>query len=167
MERQIMMRKYLLAGVLTASSIGSLRAQEATGPVAEKVKQEVMQLKLEQDKAFDSTSSGHNIAPEWARRYEADGLVHYTNRLRDKAELLDELTTGKRTIISSKHYDHKFHVYGDGGDGTTVIVTYSVDVTLEVDGKRTHHHSFAVDTFIHQKGQWWCAVHSAHTLSGS
>lgn len=160
------MRRIVLA-VLLMLSPGLIRAQETTGPVAERIKQELLKLKLEQDKAFDSTSSTHNIAPEWAQKYESEGLVHYTNRLRNKAELVDELRTRKRNIISSKHYGHQFHVYGDGGDGTTVIVTYFVDVIMELDGKRINHHSFAVDTFVHQKGQWWCAVHSDHTISES
>lgn len=161
------MRRIALA-VLLVLSPGLIRAQETTGPVAEKIKQEVLKLKLEQDKAFDSTSSAHNVAPEWAQKYESGGLVHYTNgRLHNKAELIDELRTGKRTIISSKHYGHQFHVYGHGGDGTTVIVTYFVDVIMEVDGKRINHHSFAIDTFVHQNGQWWCAVHSDHTISES
>jgi hypothetical protein len=161
------MRRLLLMVLLAMLPAGLARGQETTGPVAEKIKQEILRLKLEQDRAFDSTSSSHNYAPEWAQNNEADGLVHYTDRLRNKAELIDELRTGKRTIITSRHYGHQFHVYGDGGDGTTVIVTYFVDVTLEVNGKRSNHHSFAIDTFVHQKGKWWCVVHSDHTIKES
>jgi hypothetical protein len=161
------MRRILLSMLLAVSLVGFARAQEATGDKAEEVKGQILKLKQEQDRAFDSTGTSNNYATDWAERYEADGLVHMTERLRNKTELLDELQNGKRKIITSKHYGHQFHVYGNGEDGTTVIVTYFIDVTLELDGKRTTRHNFAVDTFVHQKGQWWCVVHSAHRLQES
>ena len=156
------MGRILFLILLAVSWVGSAGAQEMCGPAAEKVKAELLKFKQEQDKAFDSTRTSYNYTKEWFSRYEADGLVHMEDRVRNKTELVDELDTGKRKIISSKHYGHQFHIYGNGKEATLAIVTYYIDVVLELNGKREIINDFAVDTLIKSGGQWYVAVHAPH-----
>ena len=158
------MGRILLSMLLAVSCAGFAKAQQLAGEPAEKIKAELLKFKEEQDKAFDSTGTSHNYAEEWATRHEADGLVHLTDRLRGKTELVDELATTRRKIISSKHYGHQFHIYGTGENGTGAVVTYWADATVEIEGKRTSDHAFCVDTLVKSGGQWYVVVHSTHHI---
>jgi ketosteroid isomerase-like protein len=159
------MRRVFSAIFLTVSLAGFANAQEATGKVAEQVKSEILKLEQEKEKAMTSTTSANNYAADWVERVDADDIA-FTNPygMYTKAEVVAQFRAGKHKTYTVKASDNHVRVYGNGGDGTTAVITYinesdgthtgqqrspiktrGTDVFVKIDGKWrwvVHHHSF-------------------------
>ena len=153
------MRRILLSMLLTVSVSGLVKAQETTGPVAEGVTKEVMQLEREKVQCFLSTAKSNNNCADWIQKNYADGDLDITNlgggpRRRTKAEVMDEIRSGQRKFLAFAQTVHVTNVYGKGGDGTAAAMSYIADGTSETNGKRSNFNDFGVDIWVKQGGQW-------------
>ena len=158
----ISMLSLALAGAFT----GTAKAQETTGPKAEAVKKEVLKLEEEKLAAFQSTGTSNNICPDWVQNNDADSIVHINSDGTEdtKAGLLKDLQKRNRVLHSLQYGPQHIHIYGDGGNGTTAVTTYSTFDDIEVYGNRTKSEHHAVDVWLKRDGKWWFIVHSVHEL---
>jgi hypothetical protein len=165
------MRKVLLPVLLAVSMIGFARTQESAGNAAQRVKEltadavkrvKAQILALEEEKVNCYSIVGQNAgwSATWIKWHFADGLVHVSDRLRSKAELMDELQSGIRKNIINRQYNRVYHIYGDGGDGTTVVMSATAPGgVMDVAGIR--HTStgvgsgLSIDIWYKQDGRWW------------
>lgn len=162
-----MMQKIGLLLLLAVSCAGLAKAQNSTGEVAERVKQEVLKLEEEKLEAFRSSATPENYTEEWVKRHDAANIVHVMpdGRMRSKDQLMAELRTGNRKVYSLKYGPQDIRVYGNGGDGTVAVSTYLTEATVRVrDGKRSNDSVTAIDVWYKQDGKWWFIVHSVHSL---
>jgi Domain of unknown function (DUF4440) len=160
------MKRFLLLSMLGLGFAGLLQAQETTGPKAEAVKKEIQKIEDEKLKAFQSTGTSKNICPDWVKANDAEGIVHINADGTDdtKAGLVKDLEKGNR-ILHSLHYGpQKIRVYGDGGNGTTAVTTYSTFDDIEVYGHRSKSEHHALDVWVKRDGKWWFVAHSVHEL---
>lgn len=161
-----MMQRVLLISVVALGLAGVAHAQETTGPKAEAVKKEVNRLEEEKLKAFQSTGTAKNICADWVQANDAEGIVHINADGTDdtKAGLVKDLQKGNR-ILHSLHYGPQtIHVYGDGGNGTTAVTTYSTFDDIEVYGHRTNSEHHSLDVWVKRDDKWWFVAHSVHEL---
>ena len=161
-----MMRRILMAILLGIGLVGIAYAQEATGEVAEQVKREILEMEEQKMRAFTSTTSGKNYAGDWLERVGADDMAWSMpdGSFITKAEMVAQFRTGKK-VYSITPTDRHIRVYGNGGNGTTAVVTYQqmADSTgLGPGGKGPHFMNKlrATDVFVKMDGQWRWVVHS-------
>jgi hypothetical protein len=161
-----MLKRILLFSTLSLGLAGLVQAQETTGPKAEAVKKEILKVEEEKLKAFQSTGTDKNICPDWVKENDAEGIVHINADGTDdtKAGLVKDLEKGNR-ILHSLHYGPQtIHVYGEGGNGTTAVTTYSTFDDIEVYGHRTKSEHHSLDVWVKRDGKWWFVAHSVHEL---
>jgi ketosteroid isomerase-like protein len=160
-----MIRRITLPMLFVILLVGYAKAQEASGDAADAVKKEILKLEEEKRACFLSTTSSNNYCADWIKNHDADGLVHVTGpeaRMRSKVELMNELKTGNRKLYRLNQHDHQVHVYGNGGDGTTAVVHYISDTTIELYGKgQSTIHASVTTVYYKQNGTWWTIVHHA------
>jgi hypothetical protein len=162
-----MSERIFLLAVLVLSLAGFVRAQETTGPKADEVKKEIIKLEEDKLRAFQSTGTSHNFCPDWVKSYDAEGIVHINaDGTEDtKAGLMSDVQNGNRKLLAVRYGPQNIRVYGDGGNGTTAVTTYSTLYDIEVYGKQSRseeHH--VVDVWVNREGKWWFVVHSVHSL---
>lgn len=162
-----MPERVLLFAALALSLAGYVKAQEATGPKAEEVKKEIIKLEEDKLKAFQSTGTSHNFCPDWVKSYDAEHMVHINaNGTEDtKAGLMRDVQNGNRKLLSARYGPQDIRVYGDGGNGTTAVTTYSTFYDIELYSKRSDNEKHnVVDVWVNRDGKWWLVVHSVHAL---
>ena len=160
------MRQIFLFVLLMTLSVGSIRAQEATGPTAEKVKKEIMQLEQEKIKALLSTTSTKSYAAEWFDRVYTDDIDHSSSSgaVKNKAQLLADFREGNHRTYRDDQYDWHIRVYGDGESGTTVVVNYIASSDVERNGHRAASKDACSDVFVKLNGTWRMVLHTVTPL---
>jgi hypothetical protein len=164
------MRRSLFSVMLAVSLVGFVKAQETTGDKAEEVKKEI--LKLEHEKVQALVTNGPACA-DWFDRHEADSDVRISgNGTRDtKARAVARMRSEQKKVFSLNQYDEQVHVYGNGGNGTTAVVSYLQVGTRakEQEGKpstddvkRSTTEGAGTDVWVKLDGQWWFVVHSGY-----
>jgi ketosteroid isomerase-like protein len=163
-----MMRGILSTVLLTILLVGFAKSQEATGAVAEQVKKEIIALEQEKERAFMSTTSGHNYSVEWLEAIEADDIA-FTNPygVYTKEKHISQVRAGQHKTYSVKGTDLHVRAYGDGGNGTTAVVTY----LNESDGTHTGQTRSPIktrgtDVFYKADGKWRWIVHHHSFVEG-
>jgi hypothetical protein len=165
------MRSIVLSLLLGISLAGLARAQqETTGETAEQVRKVIMNFERQKQNCFSPIGEVINTwCADWVKWHDADGIVHYTDdRVRPKAELMDELRSGMRRNLMARQTGHVIHIYGDGDDGTTAVVTYEGEgggvgmgamygIPINSGG-----HSLGIDVWQKVDGRWWFVVHCPH-----
>lgn len=165
------MRQIVVTILLVISWAGLCGAQETTGPVAEQIKKQILQIEQEKMQALTSTTREKNYAADWLGRIGTDDMVWAMpdGSSLTKAQAMAQFRTGKK-VYSIKASDEHVRVYGNGGDETIAVITYQnmADSTgLGPDGKGSHflNKLRALDVFVKINGQWRWAVH-ARTVAG-
>jgi hypothetical protein len=163
-EEERTMRKIPLSGLLVVLVVGSVNAQQATGPVAEEAKKEVMQF--EKDKVPLLLKGGSAFA-DFFDRVDADDVViiHGDGNSVTRAEHVADWRSGGRKQLSNNQHDQQAYVYDHGN---VVVVTYVGTTTGtkkdDMNGKVTTSTVRCVDTWVKQDGKWLRAVHANTNL---
>jgi hypothetical protein len=165
-KRSATVPRILLFVLLVIFSVSSVGAQEASGPTAERVKKEIMQLEQEKIKALLSTTSTKNYAAEWFDRVYVDDIDHSsaTGTVKDKAQLVAEFRTGNHRTYRDDQYNWHIRVYGDGNNGTTVVVNYVASSDVERNGHRAANTDACSDVFVKLNGAWRMVLHQVTPL---
>jgi hypothetical protein len=164
------MRRFIFCIMLAVSFASFAKAQETSGKTAEDVKKVV--LKLEHEKVQALVANGPECA-DWFEHHEAESDVRISgNGSRDtKARAVARMRTSQKRVYSLNQYDELVHVYGDGGNGTTAVVSYLQTGTRakEQEGKastddtaRSTTEGAGTDVWVKVDGQWWFVVHSGY-----
>jgi len=164
------MRRLIFSIMLAVSFVNFAIAQETTGNTADEVKKEV--LKLEHEKVQALLANGPMCA-DWFEHHEADNDVRVSgNGSRDsKARAVARMRTSQKRVFSLTQYDEQVHVYGNGGNGTTAVVSYLQTGTRakEQQGKpstddsdRSTTEGAGTDVWVKVDGQWWFVVHTGY-----
>ena len=152
-----------LSAFLAAGLAGA--QQQATGDVAERVTKEILDIEQQKGNCFSSVGQLAGWSADWFKWHVADGEIHYTDRLRGKEEVMDELRTGMRRNINNVQYNNIVRVYGDGEDGTLAVVTNQSDSNIiELYGIRhvSKGTGLGIDIWYRQAGRWWFIAHTPH-----
>ncbi len=160
------MKRIFLLSILGLGFAGLACAQETTGPKAEAVKKEILKLEAEKLKAFQSTATDKTICADWVKNFDAEKIVHINADGTDdtKEGLMKDLEKGNRILHSLRYGPQDIRVYGDGGNGTTAVTTYSTFDDIEVYGHRTNSEHHSLDVWVKRDGKWWFVAHSVHEL---
>jgi len=164
------MRRFIFSIMLAVLFVSSAKAQENSGKMAEGVKKEV--LTLEHEKVQALMANGPQCA-DWFEHHEAESDVRISgNGSRDtKARAVARMRTSQKRVYSLNQYDELVHVYGDGGNGTTAVVSYLQTGTRakEQEGKpstddtaRLTTEDAGTDVWVKVNGQWWFVVHNVY-----
>jgi hypothetical protein len=164
------MRRLIFSIMLAVSFVSFAKAQETTGNTADEVKKEV--LKLEHEKVQALMASGPMCA-DWFERHEADSDVRISgNGTTDsKAGAVARMRSAQKRVFSLNQYDEQVHVYGNGENGTTAVVSYLQVGTRAKeqegkpstdDNKRSTTEGAGTDVWVKVDGQWWFVVHSGY-----
>lgn len=164
------MRNIIFSMLLAVSFVSFASAQETTGSAAEDVKKEV--LKLEHEKVQALITNGPECA-DWFAHHEAENDVRISGNgsTDSKALAVTRMRTSQKRVFSLKQYDEQVHVYGNGGNGTTAVVSYLQTGTRakEQEGKastedtaRSTTEGAGTDVWVKVDGQWWFVVHSGY-----
>src|SRR6266404_1640621 len=107
------MRRILFATLAGVLLVGLAKAQEMTGPVAEKAKKEV--LKIETEKLGDLKQNGSEAA-DWFDRNDDAGMIMAGSDglIETKSEHEAKLRSSQTAIVTMKQYDHRVRIFGDG-----------------------------------------------------
>jgi ketosteroid isomerase-like protein len=153
------MQRFLIAVLLTLSSVGLVRGQETTGEKAEKAKAEV--LKIEIDKVTALSKNGSDAAT-WFDNNNPDSVVLMLEGVfRTKAEQMAAFRSGNLYLISEKQHSHQVHVYNDGD---TAVVTMIMDATFKRDDKPVIVRTLITNVWVRSPaGQWQRVVHATDT----
>ena len=95
------MRRVVLLMLLVVCVFGSVIAQEPTGNMtksskglteeaAKRVRGQLMALEEEKVNCFSNVGQDAGWSATWIKWHDADGIIHVSDRLRSKAELMDE-----------------------------------------------------------------------------
>lgn len=146
----------MLVGVLLA---GVAKAQEMTGPLAEKAKQEV--LKIETEKLGDLKQNGSEAA-DWFARVDDDGMILASadGVIETKSEHEAKLRSSEAALVTMKQYDHRVRVFADGN---VVVVTYK-QVGQSV-GQGAPSDGITEDVWIKKNGKWLRILHSLQRVA--
>jgi hypothetical protein len=148
------MPRILLSTLVAVSLVGSVKAQEMTGEVAGKGKQEI--LKIEQEKLGSLKQNG-SAAADWFDRYDDDGMITAGSDglIETKAEHKARLRSSEVAIVTMKQYDHRIRIFANGN---VAVVTYKE--TGQLVGQREPHDGVTEDVWIKKDGQWRRILHS-------
>jgi hypothetical protein len=175
------MRRIILSVLFVVSAIGLVRAQDSNGDMPrrmreltadgiKKVKAELLDLEEQKVNCFSNVGEEAGWSADWIKWHDADAIIHLSERLRTKTELMDELRTGMRRNLLNEQFNHAFHIYGDGGDGTTVVMSMTGGPNgsgMNLYGIR--HASggggggLGIDVWTKVDGRWWFIVHCPGT----
>ena len=150
--------------LVVVSVVGTARAQMTTGPMAEAVIKQIKKLEHDKVQAFLSTATSHNYCADWIKEHDSEGIDHTMEdgSRQSKAQVLAELRTGNRKLSKNDQYDHIYHVYGNGGPGTTVVVSYDSDAVLQYFGRTIRGLGEGTDVWVNVNGKWWFVLNSVH-----
>ena len=138
---------------------GDARAQEMTGPDAEKTKKELLDLETSKGKNLVASAAA---AADWQDHFCADGvaLTLPDGSTPTKAEFLAMIRSGDIKDELINHHDYRVHVYGIKGVAHTGVVTWTGDEITSYKGKREHVYEKTTDVFVRvDSGGWKRAVH--------
>jgi len=164
------MRRIIFSILLAVSFVSFAKAQETTGNKADEVKKEV--LKLEHEKVQALMANGPMCA-DWFEHHEAENDVRVSGNgsIDTKARAVARMRTSQKRVYSLNQFDERVHVYGDGGNGTTAVVSYLQTGTRakEQEGKastedtaRSTTEGAGTDVWVKVDGQWWFVVHTGY-----
>ena len=153
------MRRILFATLVGVLLVGLAKAQEMTGPVAEKAKKEV--LMIETEKLGDLKQNGSEAA-DWFARVDDDGmiLVRADGIIETKSEHEAKLRSSEAAIVAMKQYDHRARVFADGN---VVVVTYKQ--TGQTVGQGGPSDGVTEDVWIKKDGKWMRILHSLQRVA--
>jgi hypothetical protein len=153
------MRRILFATLMGVLLVGLAKAQEMTGPVAEKAKKEV--LMIETEKLGDLKQNGSEAA-DWFARVDDDGmiLVSADGVIETKSEHEAKLRSSESAIVTMKQYDHRARVFADGN---VVVVTYKQ--TGQTVGQGGPSDGVTEDVWIKKDGKWMRILHSLQRVA--
>jgi hypothetical protein len=158
------MQRFLLTILLVLSSVGFAKTQETTGDTTEQVKNEILTLEREKDKAL---VIGGSTMADFLDRHDVDDIV-WTGGGRDtgesmtKAEVVAEWRSGARKIVSINHHDYRVQVYENG---IVAVVTFRGNETMQRNGTVSTHQTKALEVYIKQDGVWRAIVHNVRNVS--
>jgi len=156
---RIVAARILVSMLLVLFLGGAARAQEMTGPVAEKTKKELLDLETSKGKNLVTSAAA---AAEWQDHFCADGLALTLpdGSTPSKAELVAMIRSGDIKDEYINHHDYHVHVYGIANVPHTGVVTWSGDEITSYKGKREHVYEKTTDVFVKvDGGDWKRAVH--------
>lgn len=150
------MRTILLATLVAALLVGVAKAQEAVGETAEEVTKAILKLEAEKVHAVRSTVGSNSYMADWFDHIMVKEVAQTgaDGKILTKAQWINGWRSPRHKMLSIRQFDHRVKVYGNGGDGTTVIVTFINDVSREVSGKQDYLHSRATDVWVKMDGVW-------------
>jgi hypothetical protein len=153
------MRRILFATLVGVLLVGPVKAQEMTGPVAEKAKKEV--LMIETEKLGDLKQNGSEAA-DWFARVDDDGMILASadGVIETKSEHEAKLRSRESAIVTMKQYDHRARVFADGN---VVVVTYKQ--TGQTVGQGGPSDGITEDVWIKKDGKWMRILHSLQRVS--
>ncbi len=153
------MRRILFAMLVGVLLAGLAKAQEMTGPVAEKAKKEV--LKIETEKLGDLKQNGSEAA-DWFDRVDDDGMILASadGVIETKSEHEAKLRSSESAIVTMKQYDHRARVFADGN---VVVVTYKQ--TGQTVGQGGSSDGITEDVWIKKDGKWMRILHSLQRVA--
>ena len=145
------MRQVLLIPMLTIALVGFVRGQEtAEDKIDSEVQKEILKGEEEQNQGVlngDTAMLDRIIADD----------VSWTNangELLTKAQVLDDLRTGRQKFQSVKHDDVHMHAYEN-----TVVVTGHSTSTYQYKGKPSDAARRYTNVWVKRDGKWWLVVH--------
>lgn len=163
----MVIQKVCLTILLVVFAGSVVRAQELTGVVAERAKNEIIELENQKIKAILTDTNGKDDSEEWLSRVDADDIDHMGSdgNIQNKAQLL-----AYRRAVNIKTYrveQSAYHgrVYGNGGKPSTVVLTYVTEVDSESNGKRSSSKSAVTDVFVNVAGAWRMVVHQVARIA--
>ena len=153
------MRRILFAMLVGVLLVGLAKAQEMTGPVAEKAKKEV--LMIETEKLGDLKQNGSEAA-DWFDRVDDDGMILASadGVIETKSEHEAKLRSRESAIVTIKQYDHRARVFADGN---VVVVTYKQ--TGQTVGQGGPSDGITEDVWIKKDGKWMRILHSLQRVA--
>ena len=154
------MQKLLLSMLLAVSLAGFVKADDImmTGPVAEKVKKEIVDLLMEDLKAFDK---GGNVAADFIDRHEVDSILYLNaggggNQQLTKAQRVQEWRNGSRKILSHSRHDIRVRVYDNGN---VAVADFINDQATHSNGKdQTPGSIHVLRVYVKNNGIWRTVV---------
>ena len=146
------MRRFFWIPLVAVVFAGVARGQEASANPAgvEQIKAEV--LKVEQENT-EAVARGDIATLD--RIYSDELSFSARGELLTKAQVLDNIKSGKFDNKVPIHKDIKAHVFGD----TVVLTGYSTSI-VHYKGKETHGPRWFTNVYIRRNGQWQMVVHS-------
>jgi len=153
------MREILLSILLAVALVGSVKAQEMTGPAAEQAKQEV--LKLETEKFGGQFKAGSSHEKWFESHNDPDGVVARADGgIDSRAQHLEMLRSVVQTPpISMKQYDHHISIFENGN---VAMVVYKIDAQFTWEPHPVQ--DTAEDIWIKENGSWRRILHSVHRI---
>ena len=154
-----MMQRMLLLLLLTVALAGTLKGQGTDGNKAESVeavKREVLKVEEERNQAMlkgDADALGRICADELA-------WMSPRGELLTKAEMLENLRSGKQEYVSTNRDDVRLHVYGD-----TVVMTVHSNSTARWQGKTFSYPRRFSNVYVKRDGQWQLVLHQATPIA--
>lgn len=175
------MRIIMLSVLFVVSAIGLVRAQESNGETPrrmgeltadgiKKVKAELSDLEKQKVNCFSFLGEEAGWSADWIKWHDAPAIIHLSERLRTRTELMDELRSGMRRNLLNEQFNHAYHIYGDGGDGTLVVMSMTGGPNgggMNLYGIRHASGggggSLGIDIWAKVNGRWWFIVHCPGT----
>ena len=146
------MRRFFWIPLFAMAFAGMTRGQEAAASPAdvEQIKAEV--LKVEQ-KNTEAVARGDIATLD--RIYSDELSFSARGELLTKAQVLENIKSGRFDNKVPIHKDIKAHVFGD----TVVLTGYSTSI-VHYKGKETRGPRWFTNVYIKRNGQWQMVVHS-------
>jgi hypothetical protein len=155
------MRAILLSLLFAVSSVGIAKGDDImmTGPKADKIKQEIIDLNNEKYKAL---LNGGPVAADFVDTHEVDSILYLGGNLRtnmSKAQVVNEWRTGARRMSAGTIHDQRVRVYDDGN---VAVLDYIVDNTPKVhDEELKLRQSHVLEVYVKHNGVWRTVVHDS------
>ena len=147
------------------ASLGGLAHADdimATGPEAEKVKREILDLLNEKGKALET---GGPAAADFIDRHEVDSILYLgdgANQNLTKAQRSDQWRTSGRKIQARSPRDARVRVYDHGN---LAVLDYFVDLAAQVGGKGQYlRKSHVLEVYVKDKNVWRVLVHDSFAI---
>ena len=160
------MRRIILSMMLVVSLAGFIRADDIvmTGPEAEKVKKEILDLLNEKGKAL---MKGGTTAVDFINRHEVDNILYSGGESKlTKAQRMKEWQTGVRRMGSRDVQNPRVRAYNNGN---VAVLDYVVALDTSPQLKpgqglkaRTSH---VVEVYVKHNGVWQMLLHDSFAPS--
>lgn len=140
-----MIRRTLLISFMIVTLAGIAQANENAKTPANAAEKEVLKLENEENQAF------LNRDTKLLDRLYANTLAwtRPDGEFLNKAEVLDNLRSGKTKYDSIRHHDVRVRIYGN-----TAILTGASTTDLVYEGKPMNHFRRFGEIWIKQNGRW-------------
>jgi len=138
----------LLLLVVTVVATGLGQGPEQDSKSVSKAKEEVLKIEDEANLAVRNRSSSRLDS------LFADEMVWLTSRgeILTKAQVLDNIRSGKQTGLSEKTNDKQLHVHGD------TVILYATTKT-QANAKEERSPKMTTTVFVKEDGLWKIAAH--------